>query len=112
MKWVALLLVVAGAIGGPALLSDREQGCRHGLAYSPGGFRDASVRGAATPEEALGSLLDEAAEVTRDEQTRSAGQQALVVFRGYDSDEHLLKKVEIRQADDSRWHVGRSWVCS
>ena len=112
MKWVALILVVAGAIAGPALLSDRELGCRHGVAFSPGGFRDASIRGPATPEDALGSLLDGAAEITRDEEMASEGQQALVVFRGYDGDEHLLKKIEIWQAEDGRWYEGASWVCS
>ncbi|RYC11502.1 hypothetical protein [Nocardioides zhouii] len=112
MKWVALLLVAAGAIGVPALLSDREPGCEGGVAFSPGGFRDADVRGPASPEEALGSLLDDAAEITRDQETRSEGQQAVVVFRGYDQDEHLLKKIEIWQAEDGRWYEGRSWVCS
>ena len=111
MKWAVLLLVLASVVAVPALLSGRDEGCRGSYAFSPGGFRDASVRGPGTPEEALGTLLDEAASTTREDKTDREGFH-VAVFRGFDADGHLLKRIEIRQLDDGRWYEGASQVCA
>ena len=110
MKWLALLLVVAGAVAVPRLLSDPPVGCPDGYAFSPGPFHDSAYRGEATADEAVAGLLGDA-ERTTSEETTAQGRD-VVVYRGFDADGDLVKKVEIVQHEDGRWYEGASQVCS
>ncbi len=104
MKWVALLLVVAGAITAPSLLSGREEGCDGSFAATS----HAGVRGARTPDEALGDLTEGAADVTRDEDV-SKGFRT-VTFRAYDEDGDLMTRAVVEGHDDY-WSVVRAQFC-
>ncbi len=109
MKWLALLLVVVGAIATPSLVSDRDEGCDGSFAFSPGPLYVEGYRGADTAEEAVGTRFDDVARTTAEKISRH--EREVVVFRGFDADDRLIAKVEIEQRNSGGWYEGSSEVC-
>jgi hypothetical protein len=105
MKWLALVLLLVGgvfavsrAVEGPDLTCPGE---------GTTAFRDASY-GFRTPDDAVGTLLDDADHVTQE----SDGAEGLetVAYRGYDADGELRSVVAV-EGTDSGWIASRVDTC-
>jgi hypothetical protein len=106
MKWAALALVVLLVGGGAAsyALSRPDLTCPGAVTAST----NDGVSTAATPEDATGTLLDDADRVTR-ERDDAKGFQT-VTFRGYDAQGELLSRVVV-EGNDRSWRTARVDTC-
>ena len=106
MKWAALALVVllVGGVTASYALSRPDLTCPGAVTTS---MNDGGST-AATPEDAIGTLLDDADRVTQ-EPDDSKGFQT-VTFRGYDAQGELLSRVVV-EGGQPRWAVARVDTC-
>ncbi len=104
MRWPALLLVVVGAVACGNEADDHDPALDltcPGPAHVT--FRDGGV-GRPTPEDALGQLVPDSSDVTR-ERVSAAGGITSVTFRAYDVGGELVRRVVVES-------TARGWIAS